>query len=100
MENIISRTHMQPQSMTHNHESCETLSSLSQIRDTSTIIRHFWEMVLTQFSVRIKRWHSDQGTEYLNKDVSEFLKTKGVIHTTSPPYNPESNGVAERINRT
>jgi hypothetical protein len=65
-----------------------------------TAIQHFWEHVQTQFGKRIKRFHSDQGTEYLNQNVTKFFAQNGVIHTTSPAYNPESNGVAERINRT
>src|SRR5437879_2644150 len=65
-----------------------------------TAIKHFWEMVQTQFETKVKRFHSDNGTEYINQTVSEFFKEKGVIHTTSPAYNPESNGVPERINRT
>src|SRR5205807_5900365 len=39
-----------------------------------TAIKHYWEMVLTQFEIKIKRFHSDNGTEYINQTVSEFFK--------------------------
>ena len=32
--------------------------------------------------------------------MAEILKSSGVIHLTSPPYSHESNGLAERQNRT
>jgi len=63
-------------------------------------LRHFWELIETQFKTRIKRLHPDNGTEYINQNVIGYLKSKGTVHTTSPPYHHELNGVAERINRT
>jgi transposase InsO family protein len=57
-------------------------------------------LVETQFSTKIKKFKSDNGSEYVNKDVSEFLAGKGTIHELSPPYAHESNGLPERINRT
>jgi transposase InsO family protein len=36
----------------------------------------------------------------LNKDMTSFLRSKGVAHQTTMPYTPEQNGKAERLNRT
>ena len=43
---------------------------------------------------------SDNGTEYLNRNLGDFLKEKGVLHQTTTRYTPEQNGAAERLNRT
>ena len=42
---------------------------------------------------------SDRGGEYELKQFNEFCE-HGIIHETTPPYSPESNGVVERKNRT
>ena len=46
--------------------------------------------------VRIGRIHSDYGLEY----VSLGKQHPDTVKTFSPPYTPELNGIAERINRT
>ena len=43
---------------------------------------------------------SDNGTEYVNKDLGEFLSDKGVLHQTTTRHAPEQNGAAKRLNRT
>lgn len=42
---------------------------------------------------------SDRGGEYV-QPFSEFCAKHGIIHEVTPPYSPQSNGVAERKNRT
>ena len=42
---------------------------------------------------------SDNGTEFKNKLVEDFLAERGVHHTNTPPYHPQANPV-ERANRT
>ena len=38
---------------------------------------------------------SNNGPCYRGKQFSEFLRRKGIKHTTSSPYYPQSNGLAE-----
>ena len=46
-----------------------------------------------------KRLRSDRGGEYFLKIFDEFCEEHGIIHERTPPYSPESNGIAKRKNR-
>ncbi|KAL6277717.1 hypothetical protein ACE6H2_021318 [Prunus campanulata] len=67
--------------------------------DVSRIVKEFCTMVQTQFATTIKVLRSDNGSEYVNRDLAEFFISQGMIHQTSCPYTPQQNGVAERRNR-
>jgi hypothetical protein len=56
--------------------------------------------VETQLEKKIKRLRSDRGGEYFSYDFDLFYAEHGMIHEMTPPYSPESNGVAERKNPT
>jgi transposase InsO family protein len=56
--------------------------------------------VENQLERKIKRLRSDHGREYFPKIFDEFCEEHGIIHERTPPYSPQSNGVAERKNRT
>ena len=53
-----------------------------------------------QLERKIKRLRSDRGGEYFPKIFDEFCEEHGIINERTPPYSPQSNGVAERKNRT
>lgn len=48
----------------------------------------------------MKTFFSDNGKEFDNDGVKEFLLNHGIKHQTSAAYNPQQNGRAERENRT
>ena len=54
----------------------------------------------TQKEKKLKRLHTDGGKEFVNNEMSEFLKKNGTIHTTTTPHTPQHNGLVERANRT
>jgi transposase InsO family protein len=56
--------------------------------------------VETQFEKKIKRLRSDRGGEYFSNDFDLFCAEHGIIHERTPPYSPQSNGVAKRKSRT
>jgi len=60
---------------------------------------NFYKMVQTQFESPIKRLRSDNGREYVNQNLSKFLKENGVVHELTCVDTPQQNGVAERKNR-
>jgi hypothetical protein len=47
----------------------------------------------------VKKIRSDNGFEFKNLQVEEFLE-EGIKHEFSTPYTPQQNGVVERKNRT
>ena len=49
---------------------------------------------------RVKNLRCDNGKEYLNSNVYNFIKKKGINMIPCPPYVHELNGVAERYNRS
>jgi transposase InsO family protein len=53
-----------------------------------------------QLESKIKWVQSDRGGEYFSNEFSEFCAEHGIIHERTPPYSPESSGIAERKNRT
>jgi transposase InsO family protein len=56
--------------------------------------------VENQLERKIKRLMYDRGGEYFLSDLSDFWVEHGIIHESTPPYSPQSNGVAENKNRT
>jgi transposase InsO family protein len=56
--------------------------------------------VENQLERKIKRLRSDRGGKFFPKVFDDFYAEHGIIHERMPPYSPESNGIAERKNRT
>src|SRR3954465_2276495 len=56
--------------------------------------------VENQLDRKIKRLRSDRGGEYFSNEFDAFCAEHGIIHERTPPYSPQSNGVAKRKNRT
>ncbi|GJV79407.1 retrovirus-related pol polyprotein from transposon TNT 1-94 [Tanacetum coccineum] len=42
----------------------------------------------------------DNGTEFVNKDLTDFYESVGITHEKTVPRTPQQNGVVERRNRT
>ena len=59
----------------------------------------FKNEVENQLSRKIKAIRSDHGGEY-ESPFAKICAQFGIIHHTTEPYSPQSNGVAERKYRT
>jgi len=59
----------------------------------------FKNLAETKLAKRIQAIRTDNGTEYQGV-LKDYLKDQGIEHQVTTPYSPESNGVAERYNRT
>nr|ABG22485.1 retrotransposon protein, putative, Ty1-copia subclass [Oryza sativa Japonica Group] len=56
--------------------------------------------VENQLDRKIKRLRFDRGGEFFSNEFDLFCEEHGIIHERTPPYSPESNGIAKRKNRT
>ena len=65
-----------------------------------TTLKIYKAKVENQLERKIKRVRSDRGGEYFSNLFTLFCEEHGIIHERTPPYSPESNGVAERKKRT
>ena len=60
------------------------------------IFKIFLKEVENQFGRKIKRIRSDRGHECESSTFNSFIQSLGIIHKTTAPYSPTSNGVAEK----
>jgi transposase InsO family protein len=68
--------------------------------DLSSVLKDVILLLENLTHHKLKSFRSDNGGEYVNEGVKVWLKSKGVVHQLTVPYSPESNGAAERLNRT
>jgi transposase InsO family protein len=48
----------------------------------------------------VKKIRSDNGSEFKNLQVEEYIEEEGIKHEFFAPYTLQQNGVVERNNRT
>jgi transposase InsO family protein len=68
--------------------------------ETQGTLKHFLRRSQNEFELKVKKIRSDNGSEFKNLQVEEFLEEEGIKHEFSAPYTPQQNGVVERKNRT
>ncbi|KAK1648336.1 hypothetical protein QYE76_066141 [Lolium multiflorum] len=76
-------------------------NSTSETKDeTQQIFIDFATEVQRQHNLLIMAIRSDNGSEFKNYTLNDFLSDEGIRHQYSAAYTPQQNGVAERKNRT
>lgn len=60
----------------------------------------FLTRVQAQAPFAVQKIRTDQGKEFRNYLVQEYLATQGIAHRLNTPYCPEENGKIERFHRT
>ena len=68
-------------------------------QEASTIAEKLVEEVVCRFGVP-RELHSDQGTNFESNLMAEVCRLLGIHKTRTTPYNPKSDGLVERMNRT
>src|SRR5271155_429137 len=71
-------------------------------KSSATVNREFRKLIKqieTETDLKIKYLRTDGGGEY-ERDLTPVLEEMGIQHEPTAPYSPQSNGKAERLNRT
>jgi transposase InsO family protein len=68
--------------------------------ETQEVLKKFLRRAWNKLDVKVKKIRSDNGTEFKNTQVENFLDEEGIKHEFSVPYTSQQNGVTERKNRT
>lgn len=78
--------------LVYRHTSYASIEAMAT-KDKHAILEH-------ELKTPIKTLKSDNSREYVNNNISTYLKDKLICHETTAPHSPKQNGKAERFNRT
>jgi transposase InsO family protein len=73
---------------------------LKKKSDAADRIIHLCKRTQVETGKTLREFHSDNGTEFVNKELQSFFAHQGTRFTTTTPGTPQHNGIAERLNRT
>src|SRR4051812_15482808 len=73
---------------------------LDDKRKDVEIFKSFAKRAQTEYDLKLKHIRSDNGTEFKNTHIEDFLDEYGFSHEFSVAYTSQQNGVVERKNRT
>ena len=73
---------------------------LKKKSDAATKIMEWCTSVSAYHNLSIGEFHTDGGGEFASTELLQFFKDRGITVTTTPPYTPQHNAIAERMNRT
>jgi IS30 family transposase len=67
---------------------------------TQSTLKYFLRRAQHEFELMVKKIRSDNGSEFKNLKVKEYLEKEDIKHEFFAHYMPQQNGVVERKNRT
>jgi transposase InsO family protein len=73
------------------------LQNKSQTQGT---LKRFLRRSQNEFELKVKKIRSDNGSEFKNLQVEEYLEEEGINHEFSASYTPQQNDVVETKNMT
>ena len=73
---------------------------LEKKSDAADALMRWIPQMELQTGKKLKRLRSDNGGEFLSGKFTDWLSLRGTVQQTTPSYSPQSNGIAERMNRT
>jgi len=78
-------------------------SGICLMKEKSEVFGHFKNFVTAAEAIldkKLKRFQSDNGTEYRNENFKEYTQERGIQHRFSVVRTQQQNGRAERLNKT
>jgi hypothetical protein len=73
---------------------------LARKADVPDVLRAVIVLLETQSNRCVQRVRSDRGGEFVNHTLVSCYDSKGIVRELTAGYSPESNGAAERVQRT
>ncbi|KAL5798657.1 hypothetical protein ACOSQ2_003477 [Xanthoceras sorbifolium] len=67
--------------------------------EVTNIFKNFHSLIKNQFQTKIQVFRSDNGREFVNQGLREYLCSEGIVHQTTCVDTPQQNGISERKNR-
>jgi transposase InsO family protein len=60
--------------------------------ETQEVLKKFLKRAQNEFDAKVKKMRSDNGSEFKNTQVEEYLDHEGIKHEFLAPYTPQQNG--------
>ncbi|GJR50958.1 retrovirus-related pol polyprotein from transposon TNT 1-94 [Tanacetum coccineum] len=68
--------------------------------ETPAFVINLLKQLQVGLNKTIRFVRTDNGTEFVNKDLTHYYESVGITHEKTVPRTPQQNGVVERRNRT
>ncbi|GKC75404.1 retrovirus-related pol polyprotein from transposon TNT 1-94 [Tanacetum coccineum] len=68
--------------------------------ETPEVVIKFLKQIQVGLNKTIRYIRTDNGTEFVNKDLTAYYERVSIFHQKTVPRTPQQNGVVERQNRT
>ncbi|GKB92305.1 retrovirus-related pol polyprotein from transposon TNT 1-94 [Tanacetum coccineum] len=68
--------------------------------ETPEVVIKFLKQIQVGLNKTIRNIRTDNGTEFFNKDLTDYYERVGIFHQTTVPRTPQQNNVVKRRNRT
>ncbi|GJR62349.1 retrovirus-related pol polyprotein from transposon TNT 1-94 [Tanacetum coccineum] len=68
--------------------------------ETPEVVIKFLKQIQVGLNKTVRYIRTDNGTEFVNKDLTEYYERVGIFHQKTVLRTPQQNGVVERRNRT
>jgi transposase InsO family protein len=62
--------------------------------ETQEVLKKFLNGAQNEFDAKVKRIRSDNGIEFKNTQVEDYLDKEGIKHEFLASYTPQQNGMA------